>query len=81
MSWQEKTQKIKVGDRVAYSAAFLQSTGQYAGDLPHAKGEVKALVPLGETTLAEIQWDTPELPRRVNVANLCQVGGRGYGTD
>jgi hypothetical protein len=78
MNWQQRTQKIKIGDRVAYSAAFLQSTGQYAGDAPHAKGEVKALVPLGETTLAEIEWDHPDLPERVNVANLCLVGGRGY---
>jgi hypothetical protein len=78
MTWQERTQKIKVGDRVAYSAAFLRSTGQYAGDVPHAKGEVRALVSLGETTLAEIEWDKPGLPGRVNVANLCHVGGRGY---
>jgi hypothetical protein len=54
-SWQKRTQKIKVGDRVTYSAAFLQSTGQYADDAPHAKGIVTALVPLGDTTLAEIQ--------------------------
>lgn len=81
MNWQDRTQKIKVGDRVAYRAAFLRSTGQYAGDAPHAQGEVKALVPLGETTLAEIAWDHPDLPKRVNVANLCQVGGRGYSAD
>lgn len=78
MTWQQRTQKINVGDRVAYCAAFLRSTGQYAGDVPHAKGEVKALVPLGETTLAEIEWDHPDLPTRVNVANLCLVVGRGY---
>jgi hypothetical protein len=78
MSWQQRTQKIQVGDRVAYSAAFLQSTGQYAGDVPHAKGEVKALITLGETTLAEIEWDKPDLPRRANIANLCNVGGRGF---
>jgi hypothetical protein len=78
MSWQQRTQKIKIGDRVAYSAAFLQSTGQYAGDAPHAKGIVVALTQLGESTLAQIEWDTPDLPGKVNVANLCQVGGRGY---
>ena len=78
MNWRERTQKIRVGDRVAYSAAFLQSTGQYAGDVPHARGEVKALITLGEATLAEIEWDKPDLPRRVNIANLCHVGGRGF---
>src|SRR5262245_51484731 len=81
MNWQERARPIKVGDRVAYSAAFLQNTGQFAGDLPHAKGLVVGLVQLGETTLAEIDWDTPEIPRRVNVANLCQVGGRGYSAE
>jgi hypothetical protein len=78
MSWQERARKIEVGDQVAYSAAFLRSTGQIAGDAPHAKGEVIALIPLGSTTLAEIEWDTPDLPTKVNVANLCHVGGQGY---
>jgi hypothetical protein len=78
MDWQQRTQKINVGDRVAYSAAFLRGTGQFTGDVPHARGEVKALLPLGETTLAEIAWDRPDLPARVNVANLCLVGGRGF---
>ncbi len=69
--WTKRVQEIQVGDTVAYSKAFLQSTGQYAGDVPHARGEVKALVNLGsETTLAEIEWDRPGIPERVNVKNL-----------
>jgi hypothetical protein len=73
MSWNQRVQPIKVGDKVAYSKTFLQSTGSYTGDIPHARGEVTALVSLGEVTLAEIAWDTPEIPARVNVKNLVTV--------
>ena len=78
MTWAKKTQPIKVGDKVAYSKAFLQSTGSYAGDIPHARGEVTALFSLGEVTLAEIAWDTPEMPARVNVKNLVTVKRIAY---
>lgn len=79
MSWTARTQPIQVGDRVAYSKRFLQSTGQYTGDVPHARGTVAALVPLGkDTTLAEIAWDTPDLPTRVNVKNLTTVKQIAY---
>lgn len=77
MNWAARSQPIQVGDRVCYSKRFLQSTGQYTGDVPFARGTVTALVPLGSTTLAEITWDTPELPERVNVANLSRVTDKG----
>ncbi len=74
MTWTDRTQPIKVGDSVAYSKRFLQSTGQYTGDVPHARGKVTALKPLGkDTTLAEIEWNKPDLPARVNVKNLITV--------
>lgn len=76
--WTERVQPIKVGDRVAYSAAFLRSTGQHTGDIPHAKGTVTELKQLGEVTLAVIEWGNPDIPEKVNVKNLCHVGGRGY---
>ena len=67
-----------MGDKVCYSRDFLRSTGQFTGDTPHARGIVTALVPLGQTTmLAEINWDTPELPPRVNTANLSKVTEKG----
>ena len=78
MKWQDRTQAIKVGDKVAYSKAFLQSTGSYTGDIPHARGEVTALIPIGETTLAEIEWDRPDMPARVNVKNLVTVKRIAY---
>ncbi|MDA7980151.1 MAG: hypothetical protein MPJ50_15400 [Pirellulales bacterium] len=73
-SWKERTQPVQVGDTVGYSKAFLQSTGQYAGDIPFARGKVTALHPVGsETVLAEIEWDRPNIPTRVNVKNLSTV--------
>lgn len=79
MSWADRTKRIAVGDQVALTAAFLRNTGQQTGDVPHAKGMVTAIVPLGETTLAEVEWNTPDMPARVHVANLCRVGSRQYG--
>jgi hypothetical protein len=72
MTWTKRTQTVKVGDTVAYSKAFLQSISAYTGDLPRARGKVTALVTVGkEVTLAEIDWNLPDLPHRVNVMNLC----------
>lgn len=64
---------IEIGARVAYSKAFLQSTGQYTGDAPHARGIVTAIVPMGGLTLASVEWDKPDLPGRVNVKNLSTI--------
>ena len=61
---------MKIGDRVAYSTNFLQSIGCYTGPMANAKGTVTALVPLCETTLAEVDWASDEVPKRVNVKNL-----------
>ncbi len=72
--WAKRTQSIQVGDTVGYSKQFLQSTGQQTGDTPFARGKVTALLQIGtETTLAEIDWNTPDLPARVNVKNLSSV--------
>ena len=35
MSWQARTAKIAVGDKVAFKASFLRSTGQMTGETPH----------------------------------------------
>jgi hypothetical protein len=67
---------IAVGDRVAYSKAFLQSTGQYTGKIPHARGVVKEITPLGKTlSLATIDWGDEDVPPRVNVRNLVKIKG------
>lgn len=77
MSWQSRTQPIKVGDRVAYSAVWLRSTGNFTGDMPFARGVVTELIPLGQTTLAVVDWANPDIPPKVNVANLTRVTARG----
>jgi len=78
--WVKRTRAIRVGDTVAYSKAFLQSTGQVTGDVPHARGKVTALRELSEdVTLAEIDWDKPDLPGRVNVRNLTTTRGVALG--
>lgn len=66
--------KFKIGDRVAYSVQWLKSTCQQAGELGHARGVIVALQPLGERTLAEIDWGNPDVPRRVMTCNLAKVG-------
>jgi len=73
MTWAKKTAAIQPGDTVAYSKQWLQSTGQLTGDAPFARGKVTGLVPLGSLMLADIEWDKPDLPTRVNVKNLSRV--------
>ena len=73
MSWTRRTAAIAAGDTVAYSRTWLQSTGQLTGHTPFARGRVKSLIPLGSLILAEIEWNTPDLPQRVNVKNLSHA--------
>ncbi len=79
MTWAARVKPIRVGDIVGYSHAFLNSTGQYTGDVPRAKGKVTDLVAAGPLILAIVEWDTPDMPERVNVANLARVGSLAYG--
>jgi hypothetical protein len=80
VGWAEKKRTVQVGDIVAYAPNFLRSIACYTGDMPRAKGKVTALVELGRgTTLAEIEWDHPDLPAKVHVANLCRVNSPEYG--
>ena len=67
---------LSIGDRVAYSAEWLRSTGQITGDIGHAKGVITKLANLSkETVLAHIKWENnAEFPGRVNVKNLARVG-------
>lgn len=68
-----KKQAIALGDKVAFSAAFLRSTGQFSGRTPALRGTVAAIEDLGGCVLALVQWhDGTEF--RVNVKNLARVG-------
>jgi hypothetical protein len=79
MAWADRTQAIRIGDQVGYSHAFLKSTGQHTGIVPFARGKVTDLTVFGSATLAIVAWDTPDMPERVNVANLARVGSLAHG--
>ena len=77
MSWQSRTQPIKVGDRVCYSRRFLQSISCFTGDMPQGRGTVTELKQIGQTTLAVIDWHGMDLPEKVNTANLSRCTEKG----
>lgn len=72
--------KLKIGDRVGYSKAFLQSIGEVTGDMPQARGIITAIATFGGasgTEVAKISWEgyaAGEMPASVNTANLWKVG-------
>ena len=79
MTWASRARPIAIGDKVAYSAAWLRFTGQMAGDIGHARGVVTGLKVLSEdVVLAVIEWNLPDIPEKVNVKNLSRVGERGF---
>jgi len=69
----ENQSKLKVGDKVRYSNSFLRSISAYAGSLPFAKGRITSITDFGSTKIAMIRWNDPEVPAKVNVANLEKV--------
>jgi len=48
---------FQIGDRVAYAAAFLKSTGQFTGIAPRLRGTVRSVEPFGPHALVTIAWD------------------------
>jgi hypothetical protein len=70
-------QSIRVGDTVAYSVKFLRGIACYTGNLPRARGRVKYLTRVGSdgkgVFLAAIDWGFPDVPEKVNVANLERI--------
>jgi hypothetical protein len=66
---------IQTGDKVAYSVQFLRSIGMSHGFMAFARGEVKEVKSYSAGfALATIKWNDPQIPDRVNVANLAIVG-------
>jgi hypothetical protein len=67
----EMSPRIAVGDSVAYTDSFLDRNSRYPSDMPTALGKVRALHYLDRgLILADIEWDRPGLPKRVNAKNL-----------
>ena len=74
--------EIVVDSEVGYSQTFLQSTGQFVGNTPQARGKIIALNSYGSKTdlliLAAVEWDLPGVPTTVNVKNLAVIGSRAW---
>lgn len=73
MSWTNRTNRIEVGDQVAYNRQYLQSTGQQTGETPQMRGKVVGLKQVGEMTLASVLWDGEEEAKSVRVCCLARV--------
>ena len=66
--------KIQVGDIVAYSQNFLDRQNQTVNNMQSAQGKVIALHRLHTgIILADIEWNMPNLPKRVNIKNLVRT--------
>jgi hypothetical protein len=67
--------KLKLGDKVAYSAAFLKSIGAITGELPQLRGEVIELTTIGKggPEVAKLR-DADGYEWSSLVANLAIVG-------
>jgi hypothetical protein len=63
-------QSIQVDDTVVYTDSFLDRHGRFHLDMPSAQGRVKALHHVRSLTIADIEWNRPGLPKRVNVKYL-----------
>lgn len=73
-------QTIIVGDTVAYSERYLDPHSHYHSDMPSAHGTVTGIHRLDSgIILADIEWDKPGLPKRVNVKHLTKRKIPGLG--
>jgi hypothetical protein len=64
--------RIQIGDTVAYTDSFLDRQSRHHRNMASAHGKVLALHYLKTgTILADIQWDKPGLPKRVNIKYLA----------
>lgn len=66
---------IRIGDRVAYSAAWLRSTGQVATtyDIAGWRGTITSMLEFGPRALVTVKWDHGA-EGKVLDANLARVG-------
>jgi hypothetical protein len=66
--------KIQLGETIAYSHNFLDRQNQTMNNMELAQGKVIALHRLHTgIVLADIEWNLPGLPKRVNVKNLISM--------
>lgn len=65
--------QFNIGDTVAYSAAFLRSTGQMTGRAGSRRGTIADFEGNRDWTLAIVEWRDGTLSR-VNIHNLAKPG-------
>jgi hypothetical protein len=66
--------RITIGDTVAYTDSFIDRHSRYPSGIQSAQGKVTALHTLKSgSILADIQWNKPGLPKRVNIKNLTLI--------
>jgi hypothetical protein len=68
---------MNIGDKVCYSRKWLKNTGQHTGEFPFARGIITHLTTFKYSTIATIEWDNPDIPKKVNVKNLSKISKRG----
>ncbi len=69
-----RSQPIRVGDTVALTQSFIDRHSRLNANMALANGKVKALHRIGQgIVLADIEWKTPGLSKRLDVKNLVRV--------
>jgi len=70
---------IKIGDKVGMSHKWLRSVGCLTDDIPRAIGIVKVIkIYSPSLSVAEVERDSQEAAKKVNVKNLAKVGTVDY---
>ena len=82
--WGALNMKLEIGDTVAYSAAWLRSTGQITGDAGRRRGKVVAHGPIDPARFVTVAWEggaycdehdcVDSCPRPVAIGNLAKPG-------
>jgi hypothetical protein len=70
-----KPGELAVGDKVRFTALFLQSTAQHSGPAPLMRGVVTRLEDIAGTVYAYVDWGVGE-PKRVHAGNVCRLDDR-----
>jgi len=69
----KRTQDFRPGDRVAYRACWLRSTGTYTGYLPRLRGTVRAITEGPGYTLAVVAWDGYRVASEYHTDGMARV--------
>lgn len=68
-----KSKSFQPGDRVAYAAGFLKSTGQITGHAPFLRGTVRKVEPFSGYTLVTVAWDNYAVKSEYHHDGLARI--------